>query len=255
MTKSNNNLSFVIATAILTFIIVGCGSTNQSPPTANTATVNKADAGPSPASEPPSKTAPIAGDYTVTGKNVDGAGDYTGSLTITPRDDVFQFSWSSGGRTYDGVGVQTGDIVAVSFTEGENGKGCGVVLYKIGTDGSLDGKAGYWGVNKAEFEKAKRISGSDLEGKYEASGKSPDGKAYSLGLSIAKDGDGYSFRWGAPPSELKGFGIRMGDMSAVGFGGQQCGFVMYEVTQTGTLEGKWGGQGSTRFGTEIAKKK
>ena len=243
------------AMVLISTIVLGCGGTNQPPPTANTATVNTTNADPSRVSEPAHNATPIAGNYSVTGKNVDGAGDYVGSLTITPRDDVYQFSWSSGGRTYDGVGVQTGDIVAVSFTEGQNGKGCGVVLYRIGADGSLDGKAGYWGVNKAEFEKAKRVSGSDLEGKYEASGKSPDGKTYSLELNIAKDGDGYTFRWGAAPSELKGFGIRMGEMSAVGFGGQQCGFVMYEVTPNGTLEGKWGGQGSTRFGTEVAKKK
>ena len=45
---------------------------------------------------------------------------------------------------------------------------------------------------------------------------------------------------------FNGFGIQTGDKASIGFGGQQCGFVSYEIKPDGTLEGKWGGQGSTR---------
>ncbi len=166
---------------------------------------------------------------------------------------MWQFSWSSGNRTYDGVGVQSGDIVAVSFTEGKDGKGCGVVLYDIASNGDLSGTAGYWGVNKSEAEKALRDTGSDLEGRYEVSGKNPEGKDYKTVLNVKKEGEGFAFQWaGTPP--INGFGVRMGDNVAVGLGKADCGFVMYQINADGSLDGKWGSQGSTRLGTENANK-
>nr|HMT09872.1 hypothetical protein [Pyrinomonadaceae bacterium] len=73
-------------------------------------------------------------------------------------------------------------------------------------------------------------------------------------LDVKKDGEGYSFKWSAGV-ELTGFGIRAGEFVAVGFGGKQCSFVGYDVQDDGTLAGKWGGQGSTKFGTETPKRK
>lgn len=208
---------------------------------------------------PPATTAPgtatnIAGTYDATGTNSSGGGTYTANLLVTARDDVYQFSWESGGKKYEGVGVVTGNTVAVSFTDGVDGKGCGVVLYKIGADGALDGKAGYWGVNKAESEKATRKSGSDLAGTYDVKGTNVEKKEYSGSLEIAQSGVGYSFKWNAGGT-FEGFGVKQADNAVVGFGGKQCGFVAYEIKSDGTLEGKWGGQGSTSLGTESAKKK
>lgn len=157
------------------------------------------------------------------------------------------------GKTYDGVGVMTDSTIAVSYTEGSNGKGCGVVLYKINSDGSLDGKSGYWGVNSAESEKATRTSGTDLDGKYDITGKNPEGKEYKGTLEVKKSGAGYSFVCNAG-SSFEGLGVKSGDKVAVGFGGKQCAFVSYEAKPDGTLDGKWGGQGSTSFGTEVARR-
>lgn len=196
----------------------------------------------------------IAGDYDASGTNPDGKGTYKAALTVTPRDDVYQFSWKSGNTSYDGVGVMTDNAVAVSYTTGTNGKGCGVVLYKINSDGSLDGKAGYWGVNKSESEKATRTSGSDLEGSYSIAGTNTDGKDYKGTLAVTKAGQGYKFAWNAGNS-FDGFGIRAGNLVAVGFGGKQCAFVGYDVKSDGTLDGRWGAESSTTLGTEVAKKK
>jgi hypothetical protein len=162
--------------------------------------------------------------------------------------------WNSGGRQYDGVGVQTDSAVAVAFTEGDTGKGCGVILYKIGSDGTLDGKAGYWGEDASESETAKRTGGTDLEGDYGISGKNTAGKEYKGKLNVRKNGEGYDFSWSAGIT-LEGFGVKQGDKVAVGFGGKACGFVSYEVGSDGTMTGKWGGSGSKEFGTEVAKKK
>lgn len=207
-------------------------------------------------STPEKTSAPqdISGTYKATGKNADGGGNYEADLVVTNRDDVYQFSWTSKGRDYDGVGVQTGNKVAVSYTDGTDGTGCGVVLYKINSDGSLDGKAGYWGTNTKETETANRTSGTDLEGEYDVEGENPNGDKYNGKLSVKKQGEGYKFIW-TSPSTLEGFGVRQGDTVSVGIGGAKCSFVAYEIKPDGTLDGKWGGQSSTEFGTETAVKK
>lgn len=245
-------ISFVLCLLTLALVGFACNQSDTTP-------VDKVPSTPSAppsnsAAAPAARTAEIAGDYTITGTNEAGAGQYGGELKITKRDDVYQFSWSSGGRTYDGVGVRTDNNVAVAFTEGRDGKGCGVVLYKIGDNGSLDGKAGYWGVNQAEMEKATRTSGADLEGNYDVSGSNPGGNDYKGKLAVKKDGVGYAFTWDTGVTS-SGFGIRTGDMVAVGIGGAQCGFVSYEIKADGSLDGKWGGQGSKSVGTEVARKK
>lgn len=186
----------------------------------------------------------------------DGGGKYKAELTVTPHDDVYQFSWVSGKNSYDGVGVLTDNRVAVAYTDGDSGKGCGVVLYKINSDGSLDGKKGYWGVNTMETETAVRTKGSgdSLDGVYAINGKNPQGENYRGTLTVNESGEGYTFDWEAG-NNFSGFGIRAGSFVAVGFGGKQCAFVGYDVQPDGTLDGKWGSQGSTKFGTETAKPK
>ena len=252
--RSNNPalLLFIVVGALLAAGLACSGTQTESP--ANTAATTPNSSSPAASPATTSATKNITGTYDVTGTNSDGGGAYKAALVVTPRDDVYQFSWTSAGNSYDGVGVMTDNTVAVSWTGGKDGKGCGVVLYKVAADGSLDGKAGYWGVNSAETEKAKRTSGSDLEGRYEVTGKNPGGKDYKGDLNVKKQGDGYLFTWNTG-STFEGFGTKSGDKVAVGFGGKACSFVSYEVKPDGMLDGKWGGQSSTSFGTEVAKKK
>jgi len=236
--------SLVLPLAILIVATFGCDQSKTTEPTAPQA--NKAPAATSTSDD-------ISGTYDVSGTNENGAGAYKGKLDITTRGDVYQLSWDTAGKKYDGVGVRTANTVASAFTSGANGEGCGVVLYKIGADGTLDGKAGYWGNNSSESETAKRIKGTDLEGEYTVNGSNTAGKAYEGKLNVKKSGAGYTFSWNAG-STFEGFGIRQGETVAVGFGGDKCGFVSYEVKPGGTLEGKWGGYGSKSVGTETAKK-
>lgn len=254
MNRSSNIVSCAIALVITSFAGLACnqGSSNSATPSANTAATNAS--APTASAPPVAATKDISGSYTVTGQNEGGGGNYGGDLTVTKRDEVYQFSWKSGDKTYDGVGVQAANSVGVSFTEGSDGKGCGVVLYTIKPDGNLDGKAGYWGVNESESETATRTSGTDLDGSYDIKGTSPDGKSYEGKLNVKKQGAGYSFEWNTG-NTLKGFGIRGANMVAVGLGGSQCGFVGYDILADGTLQGKWGSSGSTDVGTETAKKK
>ena len=248
MNDKTPNANIAMIAFVLMLIGLGCGSLNRPEATGDqTAAPENRPAQTQTASDE------IGGDYTVYGSNPNGT-SYTGNLTVTNRGEVYQFTWASGGREYDGVGVRADRTVAVAFTEGADGQGCGVVLYKIAADGSLDGKAGYWGVNESEIEKAVRTSGTDLAGVYDVSGTDSSGKEYKGTLAVNKRGAGYNFQWDVGGG-LNGFGIRTGDMAAVGFGGSKCGFVSYDIKPDGSLEGKWGGQGSTVVGTETARKR
>ena len=235
--------------ALLVACVIGCKSTSSSTSkTSETSTSTKTTS----STTSTTKTAPpdIAGKYSVTGTNPNGSA-YKGELEVIKHGDVYQFRWS-GGATYDGVGVQLGDVIAVAFTTGENGKGCGVVDYTIADDGAtLDGKWGYWGTDEGGTEKAKRTVGSGIIGEYDGTGTNPDGKQYKVQIAIVPAGSGYKFSWS---NNSEGFGIRRGDNVAVGIGGARCGFVSYEVKSDGTLDGVWGGYGSEKTGTEKATK-
>lgn len=252
MYKNRSFTTFLIAIVLLFSMGFACKQTESDPaPAPNNAPTAKSE-GPDNAPKPLTASAKdISGTYLVTGTNESGGGAYSGSLQITKRDSVYQFSWDTAGKRMEGVGVQTDNNIAAAFTEGDDGTGCGVVLYKIGSDGSLNGKAGYWGVNQSETETAKRISGSDLEGEYDVNGSNPNGEPYESKLAVKKSGLGYIFDW---DGKLNGFGIRQSDKVAVGIGGSKCGFVSYEIKPDGTLDGKWGGYGSTSVGTETAKR-
>ena len=192
----------------------------------------------------------IAGHYAIAGTNEDGT-PYKGALEIIKHGDVYQFRWDAG-RQYDGVGVQNENVVAVAFTAGGNGKGCGVVSYQILADGTLDGKWGYWGMDESGTESAARTSGSGVAGDYNITGRNPNGSIYKGTLSIAPRAVGYAFAWS---NNTSGFGIKQGNTLSVGIGGSRCAFVAYEIKPDGTLDGVWGRDGSERTGTEKATKK
>jgi hypothetical protein len=240
--------SSILCGVILLTSALGC---NQFRTADSGATGNAAN---TTASSPATGSDDISGTYDIDGMNENGAGAYKGTLAVANRGDVYQFRWETAGKKYDGVGVRTDDAIGVAFAEGENGEGCGVVLYAIESDGTLNGKAGYWGNNSSETEIAKRTKGTDLEGEYDISGTNTAGQDYSGSLAVKKSGAGYTFAWSAGAS-FNGFGIRQGDTVAAGIGGSKCGFVSYEIRPGGTLEGKWGGYGSKSVGTETAKRR
>jgi len=250
---SNAYISIGLLFSILFMMGFACKSGETSGPASANSPTNTTTVSSKAPSTDSGVATDVAGKYAVTGNNEGGGGHYSGNLVVTKHGEVYQFSWTSGGRSFDGVGVQTGNNVAVAFTNGNDGRGCGVVLYSIKSDGGLDGKAGYWGVNLSETETANRKSGTDLDGEYDITGSNPDGGNYTGTLSVKKNGAGYDFDWKAGEA-IKGFGIRQGNTVSVGIGGNQCGFVGYEVKPDGTLEGKWGSPGTTSIGTETAKK-
>jgi hypothetical protein len=238
----------LVCVALLIAGVMACKSSG----TSTTSTSSKADApkntNPATPTNAPATPPDIAGTYNVLGSNPDG-GSYKGTLEIIPHGDVYQFRWNAGTQ-YDGVGVANGNVVAVAFANGANGKGCGVIDFEIAGDGGLEGKWGYWGVNETGTEKATRSSGSSLVGTYDATGKNPDGKEYKAKLTVEPAGNLYRFVWS---NNTDGVGIKQGTNVAVGIGGSRCGFVAYEIKPDG-LEGIWGGYGSDKTGSEKATK-
>lgn len=241
--KHNSWLSSLITLALFVACVMGCtksGANVATPPSAgNNASQERA-----------TPAADIAGDYAIVGTNEDGS-PYRGALEVIKHGDVYQFRWDAG-KQYDGVGVPNRNVVAVAFTGGSNGKGCGVVSYQVLADGMLDGNWGYWGVNEMGTETALRTTGSGLTGDYAVTGKNPNGSGYKANLAITPKGGGYKFVWS---NNSSGFGIKQGNTVSVGIGGSRCAFVAYEIKPNGMLDGVWGGYGSDRTGTEKATKK
>ena len=251
--KSRSSIYTVLALTLLVASVIACKSTSNSTSSTETTPSNSSSSNSSTIAasteSAPATTANIAGKYNVTGTNPNGA-PYRGTLEIIPHGDVYQFRWNAGSQ-YDGVGVVNGEVVAVSFAAGVNGKGCGVIDYLIRNDGSLVGRWGYWGVDEAGSENATRVSGSDLVGDYEATGTNPNGTNYKAKLTVEPAGNIYRFVWS---NNVDGVGIKGGNHVAVGIGGTRCGFVSYEIEADGTLNGVWGGYGSDKTGTETAAK-
>ncbi|MGH9872414.1 MAG: hypothetical protein ACRD9S_08105 [Pyrinomonadaceae bacterium] len=242
--KPDSWLGSLTVLALFLACVLGCSKSGASdaktPSAGNSNTAQKA-------ATPP---ADIAGEYTVSGSNPNGS-PYKGALEVIRHGDVYQFRWNAG-QQYDGIGISNGNVVAVAFTGGAEGTGCGVVSYKILADGTLDGVWGYWGQNESGTERVERTSGADLAGEYNATGKNPNGSSYRAKLTVAPKGGGYTFAWS---NNSSGFGIKQGNTLSVGIGGSRCAFVAYEVKPDGTLDGVWGGYGSEKTGTEHATKK
>ena len=187
----------------------------------------------------------ISGTYNVTGTNQDGSA-YQGSLVVTTRGSVYQFSWATG-NDYEGVGIVNGNTVAVGW----GGPECGAALYRMSRDGSLEGQWALYENEAAGTETARRITDSGAPaGSYTVGGTNPDGTSYSGSLDIEAAGDAYRLAWEAGGTSV-GQGIVMGSMLGSSYGGDACGVAVYTVDGN-TLDGQWTTYGSEFVGTERA---
>lgn len=195
---------------------------------------------------------PITGSFRIEGTASGGLDPYSGSLTVAPKGDNYEFRWATTKGTRVGTGVQIGNATAATFAPTGGGKGCGVGLYRILPDGTLDGRITMWGEEKFAIEKAVRTEGTTFVGKYSVTGTTAEGKPYSGTLETRKDGDGYDFIWKLDKPNV-GFSFWKGSVAAVSFGGPQCSFALYDILSNGSLDGDWGGQKQVTFGKETAK--
>lgn len=95
----------------------------------------------------------------------------------------------------------------------------------------------------------------DIAGKYNVTGRNPDGGVYKGTLEVIQHGDVYQFRWNAG-TQYDGVGVANSAVVAVAFAngpnGKGCGVVDYEIAGDGALDGKWGYWGVNEAGSEKA---
>lgn len=247
----------LIAIAMIITIGLACSNSDTTktdnstpkPTTSNNSNDNKTTTNSN--SSTSSSNGDITGTYSVIGKNPSGK-DYKGDLAVKKQDAVYQFTWSAGGSSYDGVGIQGGNLVAAGFTTGADGKGCGAAIYKIGNT-SMEGRFASWGFNSTATQTATLVSNTKTSGKFTLEGTDTDGTPYTGTLDIKQNGRVFQLTYGGKVV-FHGTGIRQGDYLAVGVGKSTCGFAVYEI-KNGNLEGIWGGIGTNKVGAEIATRK
>ncbi len=233
---------------LILFLIASCGGPGER-------IKDTESSRPSPTPTPSERE--ISGTFKVSGSFTNDSDPYDGILTIAPQGDIYSFRWTISRGSRIGVGVQIGNATAASFAAPGGGKDCGVVLYKVAADGTLEGRLAMWGNYNVGTEKATRIEGRGFAGKYEVSGSYAH--PYKGTLTITKDGSGYIFDWeldgpeADDPSRVA-FGTWHGSYAAASFGGRPCSFAMYDIQSNGNLDGRWGGQKAVTFGTETASR-
>ncbi|QKD03842.1 hypothetical protein [Mesorhizobium loti] len=84
----------------------------------------------------PAAAQSIGGTYTVAGTNFDGS-KYDGEATITlTSETTCTIHWETGGSSSDGICMRNDDAFSAGYVMG---KDIGLVVYKVGEDGSLHG--------------------------------------------------------------------------------------------------------------------
>jgi hypothetical protein len=81
-------------------------------------------------------TLTLASTYDATGTNPDGS-KYTGTAAVTIiSDTTFSIKWTIGDAVYKGFGMRMNDALSATYMiDGEPG----LVIYKVGSGGTLDG--------------------------------------------------------------------------------------------------------------------
>jgi hypothetical protein len=78
----------------------------------------------------------VGGDYTVYGTNFDGS-HYKGTATITVKTNTTcEIEWKTGSTSSSGICMRNDDSFAAAYQLGDN---VGLVIYKMRSDGTLDG--------------------------------------------------------------------------------------------------------------------
>jgi hypothetical protein len=92
----------------------------------------------------------LEGDYSVVGNDAKG-NQYKGTLSITKKNtSEWRLTWNMG-QPYDGIGISLNKSL---FAAAYGGQDCGVSVYKVNTDGSLQATLAVWGINQVGEETA-----------------------------------------------------------------------------------------------------
>ena len=73
-------------------------------------------------------------------------------MTVIPHGPVYEFQWQSGSSSFSGVGIQQGSNTAAGYDQSMQGRPCGVALFSMAGDGSLNAVWGMYGQDAAGSE-------------------------------------------------------------------------------------------------------
>lgn len=174
---------------------------------------------------------------------------YHGAVRFSKRGDRYDVAWQTTGGDYTGIGLVRGDRVCVGWSTGS----FGVVLYKIGTDGTLDGT---WSVKGSEaatsgVETATGGTPGKLVGRYLVVGSNPDAQNQYRGqLEITQTGKTYRLHWTTGDASVIGVGLRIDDDLFVAWGGPEPFGVVSYIFNRDRAQGWWTQGGASEVGRE-----
>ncbi len=176
---------------------------------------------------------------------------YTGSADIqaTLREaNLYSVSWNTSAGEFSGLAFLEDGHLFVGWAP--QGKTYGVAVYRINSDGTLDGKWTYsGGRGQVGEETATGGKAGKVEGNYEIAGRDSGGE-YNGSLRIRRSDDTYELTWTVDRTTYRGVGLRSGDWLAVGWGPlDDFGVSDYRI-RGNEANGRWAIPGESDLGVD-----
>lgn len=177
---------------------------------------------------------------------------YTGTTEIeaisSSDANLYSVSWNTSEGEFSGLAFLEDDRLFVGWAP--QGKTYGVAVYRINSDGTLDGKWTYsGGRGQIGEETATGGRSGKLEGNYEVAGRDSGGE-YNGSLRIRREDDIYELTWTVDRTTYRGVGLRSGDWLAVGWGPQdEFGVSDYRIRDS-EANGRWAIPGESDLGVD-----
>ena len=204
---------------------------------------------PPPTAKPQSRTT-VEGTWSIAEARALDGKKYIGTVVIQKTDQIYHLFWQTSTGNLSGVAFfENGHLFAGwgSYSEA----GYGIVVYKIGKDGTLDGKWTYLGSGgEIGTETATGGTPGQVGGSYLVAGTNPgSGSQYKGVLNIRQTGETYQLFWSVGKS-YRGVGLRSDDWLVVSWGkGSQLGVTDYAINGD-TATGRWTLLNQTSLGVE-----
>ena len=218
---------------------------------------NGRETAPPPPISPSASTASVAdqpsieGIWTITEARTLEGSSYGGTVEFIKQGDRYQVMWRTSAGTYSGLGLMRGNKLCVGWSP----ELFGVVFYKIGGDGTLNGKWTVIGATADQSDGVEKATGGNpgrIEGRYVVTGTNPGSQApYGGQLEIMRTGATYLLNWKVGNSSNTGVAIKVDDDLFAAWADKKHAFGIVSYTfEGGRAKGVWTLGGSSRTATE-----
>ncbi|WP_017717954.1 hypothetical protein [Kamptonema formosum] len=195
----------------------------------------------------------IEGSWKISEGKAPNGDRYTGTADIqaisrSSDANLYSVSWNTSEGEFSGLAFLEDDRLFVGWAP--QGKTYGVAVYRINSDGTLDGKWTYSG-GRGQIGEETATGGRSgrVEGNYEVKGRDSGGE-YNGSLRIRRSDDTYELTWTVDRTTYRGVGLRSGDWLAVGWGPQDdFGVTDYRIRDS-EANGRWAIPGESDLGVD-----